>query len=502
MSRSNWLGSSGWATINDPTDVLTGRVLVATAGTTQYNEDYLITLAGTATAFNVAHYAAVIDYAFPQNVNPTSFSAGIFGLVSRAGNFTGTPLKPQDCYIGRINRQNNSAEIVKRVGGVDSILASSTLPKNSYTFGSLHTMRLNTYGTQTSGVNLQFVVDNETLVAVGDNSVSALTTGFAGIQASSGTAYADNFTILQYTDDGTAGYNGWLPNNSFTRDQLIIWLRSDTGLNYLRGSTITSWQDQSGNALHLNAPATVGQPAISTPISLSNATVAVRFDNSDHRWLLRTYDAKLDFNLTGTGTSAVYLVRNYKETIGDNKDASNDDMISPVANMGRMYQYRFVDDPSAPSAPEDIKCFEVMNGSGGAAIESALTTMYTIGSYEIIIWVANGAGAPAGSRVAGSTEYGFWRNGNQERSVTQQPASTDRDNTPNFQLGKRTDGGGSVVIDEAYAYASYDMVEMQMYNFPLLGADRQKVEGYLAWKYGLASSLPVSHPYRNSPPSV
>jgi len=132
MSRSNWLGSSGWATISDPTTVLTGRVLVANAGTTQYNEDYLLTLAGTTTAFNVDHYATVLDYAFPQNVSSSSFSSGILGLVSRAGNFSGTPSKPESCYIGRINRQNKSAEIIRRVGGVDTVLASSALPSTTF----------------------------------------------------------------------------------------------------------------------------------------------------------------------------------------------------------------------------------------------------------------------------------------------------------------------------------------------------------------------------------
>lgn len=33
-----------------------------------------------------------------------------------------------------------------------------------------------------------------------------------------------------------------------------------------------------------------------------------------------------------------------------------------------------------------------------------------------------------------------------------------------------------------------------------LTADRQKVEGYLAWAWDLASGLPTNHPYKNSPP--
>lgn len=32
--------------------------------------------------------------------------------------------------------------------------------------------------------------------------------------------------------------------------------------------------------------------------------------------------------------------------------------------------------------------------------------------------------------------------------------------------------------------------------------DRQKVEGYLAWKWGLVANLPITHPYKLSPPTV
>lgn len=39
-------------------------------------------------------------------------------------------------------------------------------------------------------------------------------------------------------------------------------------------------------------------------------------------------------------------------------------------------------------------------------------------------------------------------------------------------------------------------------NNSLSLSDRQKVEGYLSHKWGLTSNLPISHPYKSSPPSV
>ena len=40
-----------------------------------------------------------------------------------------------------------------------------------------------------------------------------------------------------------------------------------------------------------------------------------------------------------------------------------------------------------------------------------------------------------------------------------------------------------------------------MYNRALSVDERQKVEGYLAWKWGINNSLPGNHPYYNAPPS-
>jgi hypothetical protein len=31
---------------------------------------------------------------------------------------------------------------------------------------------------------------------------------------------------------------------------------------------------------------------------------------------------------------------------------------------------------------------------------------------------------------------------------------------------------------------------------------RQKIEGYLAWKWGLQANLPNDHPYKNAAPTV
>ena len=44
--------------------------------------------------------------------------------------------------------------------------------------------------------------------------------------------------------------------------------------------------------------------------------------------------------------------------------------------------------------------------------------------------------------------------------------------------------------------------EMVFINYDLDDATRDKIEGYLAWKWGTQGSLPAGHPYKNAAPTV
>ncbi len=59
-----------------------------------------------------------------------------------------------------------------------------------------------------------------------------------------------------------------------------------------------------------------------------------------------------------------------------------------------------------------------------------------------------------------------------------------------FTLGRR---GGNYMTGNFY--------ECLFYNVILSTTDRQRIEGYLAWKWGLQGNLPAGHPYKSSAPS-
>jgi hypothetical protein len=44
--------------------------------------------------------------------------------------------------------------------------------------------------------------------------------------------------------------------------------------------------------------------------------------------------------------------------------------------------------------------------------------------------------------------------------------------------------------------------EVLVYNTVLTDTPRQKIEGYLAWKWGLQSTLPPDHPYKTAAPTA
>jgi hypothetical protein len=56
--------------------------------------------------------------------------------------------------------------------------------------------------------------------------------------------------------------------------------------------------------------------------------------------------------------------------------------------------------------------------------------------------------------------------------------------------------------DGASSFSDGDLHELIIYNKPLAQADREKVEGYLAWKWGLEGNLPLDHPYKSAAPTV
>ena len=70
-------------------------------------------------------------------------------------------------------------------------------------------------------------------------------------------------------------------------------------------------------------------------------------------------------------------------------------------------------------------------------------------------------------------------------------------------------GGGTTIIGtgihgspQGSQYLTGNLYEILIYNTAFTTTQRQQVEGYLTWKWGLQSQLPASHPYKSSSPTT
>lgn len=87
-----------------------------------------------------------------------------------------------------------------------------------------------------------------------------------------------------------------------------------------------------------------------------------------------------------------------------------------------------------------------------------------------------------------------WLNGTPFTSTAQ-----DLQNTINiFNTSSAIGYIGRPLYGGASTYFGGNIYEILVYNSTLSNTDRQIIEGYLAWKWDLQCSLPVSHPYNNN----
>jgi len=66
--------------------------------------------------------------------------------------------------------------------------------------------------------------------------------------------------------------------------------------------------------------------------------------------------------------------------------------------------------------------------------------------------------------------------------------------------------GGTIAVGSRFSksisFYQGEISEIVFVNGAIATDDRQKLEGYLAWKWGLEGNLPAGHPYKSAPPTV
>lgn len=286
-------------------------------------------------------------------------------------------------------------------------------------------------------------------------------TGFAS--SAFGTAAAYEFPVAGYSTSQFGQHQlelsapPWTPALISTR----LWLdAADASTFTLAGASVSQWRDKSGNARHVEQSISSSQPAVVA--AEQNGRDVVRFDGTNDR----LYSAS-----SGTlGSSAselnCFIVRKYAA--------------SPTTNGTFFGQY-------LPGSATFELCRFYRNASGKQAAFFARTTSgATVASsdnaagWEIVSWHAGLAANEMRMRV-GSTSVGT-----------------------GTIPGSGNTGSGNATFQLGCTAASLDLfagdIAEVVYVDTLSDANRQKIEGYLAHKWGITATLPADHPYKTDAP--
>lgn len=244
----------------------------------------------------------------------------------------------------------------------------------------------------------------------------------------------------------------WTPSD-LAGSTLSVWYKADS-LTLSDGDGVASWADSSGNGNTLAQSTDSRQPTYQA--SELNSLPVVRYDGGND--ILRDGDiAALD-----VGTGDIWMASVFKSIDTSTQqyvfDKRHQNFSIVITGTGTLI-LRLGSSTGAPR----------QNNGNWSRTEFEMVT---------------------GSRVSSSCS-GFL-NG----SSMNQPGGNNTDsinNTDVFDVGARSPGNNPL---------NGDIAEILVGGATLSTNDRQKIEGYLAHKWGLEGNLPSDHPYKNAAPSV
>jgi hypothetical protein len=253
-----------------------------------------------------------------------------------------------------------------------------------------------------------------------------------------------------YRYDGTifGGTRLWTPSAIAT----ALWLDADSPSSItLNGSTVSQWNDKSGNGRNFSQPSGSLQPAY----------------NASSKLIAFTNDALVYSGSIPLAGAGAFIVGNLYST-----SASNTGVLSFNSGGQDYLAGGFLPWSSGFSAGLPSGADAYYNGSGNN------NRSYTMNSTMLYGYVTT-----EGIYGNGSLLYSA-NNGTTPLTLTY------------GAIGARSNGAS------ASLGSNVDISEIILTASPLSTPDRQKLEGYLAWKWGLVANLPADHPYKSLPPTV
>ena len=258
--------------------------------------------------------------------------------------------------------------------------------------------------------------------------------------------YIDGLSVVEWSVTTEAVL--WDP--TYLGSAVIAWLDADAITGLANNDPVSTWVNSIGSNDFTGSGA--ARPQYKT--NLLDSKPVVRFSSSQ---LMTSASSIANWaNKRGCVVGVLYpTLSGFGQVIGTYNGASSPRWIWYSTTAGSAYLYH--DNVSTPTASN---------------LDSGST--WVIKSFH----------------RTGDTAAGHYRDGVLEDNITianNQPA----DNY--LYLGANSTGG--------QAWGG-DIAELVLVSDTVSDSDRQKLEGYLAWKWGLEGNLDGSHPYASAPPTV
>jgi len=258
---------------------------------------------------------------------------------------------------------------------------------------------------------------------------------------------------------GSSSESAWTPAEITT----ALWLdAADSDTITLNGGNVSQWDDKSGNLRHISQGTSAAQPGYTSDES-------VNFDGSDDH-LFRT-----DAFMYAAGQSHVFAV------VTPDTVATNNYLFAEGSSTDNdtIYSLIVMQETTASTCAGFIRNDAAVTL---ASQDSAALSGAWVASEKMLI-AAQDTGSNYGRRKNGGT------------------ATSDSYSRSGSLTANRFAIGG--LLRASFAVP----MNVKVHEFIVLTSapttdERQKIEGYLAWKWGLEASLPSGHPHELSPPTV
>jgi hypothetical protein len=253
---------------------------------------------------------------------------------------------------------------------------------------------------------------------------------------------------------------GWTPAQIST----VFWLDAADSSTITLATGVSTWADKSGNVVNATQATTTLQPSYSAT-AFPGSLPGVLFDGVDDIMDIstiamrnQTHGVYWVFSRSGVGTNGdgYTTIIGGRASAGTGTDRGALHYIKTANTFGASYPY--------------------FQGPTTVSYDLSAGIAYSSNTGNVMSFQSN------------TTGWGVWRNGTLE-GTTNNIVTPDATNI-GYSIGgqyitsRRTHGVMGEIL----------MVES---TTTLI---REKIEGYLAHKWGLTSSLPIDHPYKNSAP--